>query len=194
MEISLPEDSRFKSQWKENCMEINNRTMGECKQSLIYFLWFIQCSGEIRSSFVVNIWMVTHWCKVMDGMNENNYNILFQEMCWILHSPVLNFGVMFENIRCQLVEMIIPQKISYKCIRHGFKMSSIMTDLKAHNTGNSNVQSMWLVMALWKVKQCTNGKVLTMCLSCEICHLSLHNIRNVITIYYALDLRNYTWI
>ena len=44
------------------------------------------------------------------GMNENNHNILFQEVCWILDLSVLNFDVMYENIMCiigQLVEMII---------------------------------------------------------------------------------------
>ena len=171
-------------------MWINNRTMGECKQSIIYFLWFIQCSSEIRSSSVVNIWMVTHWCKVMDGVNEHNPNILFQEVCWILDLSVLNFGMMFENIMCQLVEMFMQQKLSYKCIQHGFKMSFMMTNIKVHNTGKSNVQSMWLVMALWKVKQCPNGKVLAKCLSVEICHISHHDIRNVISIYHAIDLRN----
>ena len=113
----------------------------------IYFLWCIRCSSAIKS-IVVNIWMVAHWCKVMDGTSENNHNILFQEVCWILNLPVLNFGVTLKNVMCQLVEMILQQKLSYKCTWHGFKKSFLMTNIKAHNTGNPNVQSLWLVMAL----------------------------------------------
>ena len=84
----------------------------------------------------------------MDSMNENNHNILFQEVCWILNSLVLNFGVTLKNVMCQLVEMILQQKLSYKCIWHDFKKSFLLTSIKAHNTGNSNVQPLWLVMAL----------------------------------------------
>ena len=47
------EDSR----WKENRIEINNRTVGECKQLFLCFLWFIQCSSAIKLSFVVNVQM-----------------------------------------------------------------------------------------------------------------------------------------
>ena len=47
------------------------------------------------------------------GMNENNHCIMFQTVCWILDLPVLNFGVMFKNVMCQLVEMIIQQTLSY---------------------------------------------------------------------------------
>ena len=90
--------------------------------------------------------------------------------------------------------MFMQQKLSYKCIQHGFKMSFMMTNIEAHTTGNSNVQSMWLVIALWKVKHCPNGKVLAKYLICEICHICYHDIRNVITIYYAIDLRNEVWI
>ena len=66
----------------------------------LYFLWFVQCScGKYLSATHINVNRRT-------GMNENNHNILFQEVCWILDLPVLNFCVMFENIMSQLLKWL----------------------------------------------------------------------------------------
>ena len=73
------EDSR----WKEDRIEINNKTVGECKQLFLCFLWFIQCSSAIKLLFVVDVQMKAQWCKWMDEYEWVNHYILLQEVYWM---------------------------------------------------------------------------------------------------------------
>ena len=122
-QLTLPENWRFKSQWKENCIEINSRTIGECKQLFLCFLWFIQYSSAIKLSFVVNVQMRAQWCKWMDEYEWVNHYILFQEVYWITDWPVLYLvWFLLKIVHSNLLKNFYMKSCLMKFIRYVSKI------------------------------------------------------------------------